>query len=513
MAVGNHYNLASFFRPLMQPATLASIMVIGDSMTAEDAQKGNAPNGLWESWEPPIPTESKVSHWLGRASLSNRSGNNTQHGEAQTTSPIAGGTATTITPTAAVSGANRPNLFGPGTGAPAANGVGGTANYSIQEYLDLTWTAGTRTGSGGSPVSFYNSNFRQNQQGVTVPWGITALGPSSMVNRTQQASARLIWRAHASSPASKVEVIGTRRATSSGGTTFGTPVGSASIPDFTANAGRASSIVVDCGTGAGEPGVLCRSTGANTGAESLFLVGTGHFARPTSSTWYTAGWYLSSVGTAGMTSVDIASLLGCSDNRSGQILTPVCDATLSRDIYGLLGAYGTLSAPNFVILRVGQNLNVGTANPGALYTESTTDMTIYKQNMRLLIARVIANSTALNGTAPYILLQGMIRTSTTDATTILINTALRELAVEYGCAFWDGYARTKDQPLYWYTSAENQSSGGDNTHESPQGARWVQRACFEDGMRALSLDAGSWGGEARPAASSTTTSRRTYRNR
>ncbi len=499
MPLGNHYKLAPFFASIMNPNVLASILVIGDSMTAENAQKGNATNGIWESWEPPIPTENKVSHWLGRSSQANRSGNNTHHGESQTAASIAGGTATTITPSTSVTGADRPNLFGPGSGSPAANSVGGRNDFSPQEYLDIAWGAGTRTGTGGSPVSIYNAHGRMNQQGVTTPWGYTMLGVAPAIHRSQQASAKLIWRAHASSPASNIEVIGTRRSTTTGGTNFGVPTGTPVAPDFSANPDTIQSVNVDCGTGVGEPGVMARSIGTNAGAESLFLLGNAWYTRPTSSTWYSSGWLLSCVGLSGANAVDLASMLGGDDNRDGQILVPVCSNGLAQSYLGALCSYGTVAGPTHVIFRVGQNLNSSTQNPGTNYTDGS-DMEIFRTNMRHLIDTVRNHCLALQGEMPMMLIEGRIRTSSSDSTTQAVNAVLRELAVEYDCAYWDGWLRTRDQPLTWYTSAENQSTSGDNVHESHQGARWVQRMVFEDGMRALGRDHGMWGFETRPPA-------------
>jgi hypothetical protein len=472
-------NLASFFRSLMDPNAACSIMVVGDSMTAEGAQKGTLPQGIWSTWEPPIKS-GRVSGWLGRCVPCNNTALGTLQSNSQASSSIIGGTATTTTPTTGLSGY--------------------PTDRSVQTSLSIAWGAAARTA--GTNI-FYGSFLRENQQGVTLPWFGTAKGPNTIINRSQQSVAELIYLANASSPASNVEVYGSRRATNANNGAYGAIVGSATAVNFTTNAGTVKSVVVDCGTGAGEAGLELRSTAANVGAETIYLLNAKWIAYENSTTPWTSGWFLSILGAGGLNSIDIARLVGCTDTRPSGSLTAVASSDISEDQIRAMGrCTASVLAPTHYIIRLGQNLNVSGTNPSADYVESSpaignTNYENHKKNMRLIVNRLIEISLAANGTIPYILFVPPIRTSTTESTTQAVNQAQKDLAYEYNAACWDSYERTKNVPTYWYTSAENQSTGGDNVHESYYGCQFIARMIFEDGLRSLGLDPGEFGGSSR----------------
>lgn len=472
-------NLAPFFRSLMDPNAACSIMVVGDSMTAEGAQKGTLPQGIWSTWEPPIKS-GRVSGWLGRCVPCSNSGNGTLQGNAQTSGTIIGGTATTTTP---------------------ATGLAGyPTDRSVQNSLSIAWGAGARTA--GTNV-FYGSFLRENQQGVTTPWYGTAKGPNTIINRSQQAVCELVYLANASSPASGVEVYGSRRSTAATATTYGSLVGTATAVNFTTDPGTVKSVVVDCGTGAGESGLELRSTAANVGAETIYLLNAKWIAYENSTTPWTSGWFLSMLGAGGLNTIDIARLIGCTDTRPSGSLTAVTGNTIAEEQIKKMGrCTASVLAPTHYIIRLGQNLNVSGTNPSADYVESSpaignTNYENHKKNMRLVINKLRDISLAANGVAPYFLFVPPIRTSTTESTTEAVNQAHKDLAYEYGAACWDSYERTKNVPTYWYTSQENQSTGGDNVHESYYGCQFIARMIFEDGLRSIGLDPGEFGGSSR----------------
>ena len=209
------------------------------------------------------------------------------------------------------------------------------------------------------------------------------------------------------------------------------------------------------------------------------------------------------LGSGGLNSIDIARLIGCADTRPSGSLTAVTSSDISRDQIKAMGrCTASVLAPTHYIIRLGQNLNVSGTNPSADYVESNpvvgnTSYENYKNNMRLIVNRLKDISLTTNGTAPYILFVPPIRTSSTESTTEAVNQAHKDLAYEYNAACWDSYERTKNVPTYWYTSAENQSTGGDNVHESYYGCQFIARMIFEDGLRSLGLDPGEFGGSSR----------------
>jgi hypothetical protein len=196
----------------------------------------------------------------------------------------------------------------------------------------------------------------------------------------------------------------------------------------------------------------------------------------------------------GLHTMDIARLLGCAEVRNGYTLTAFQNASLADEIIKYLGGMdGTIQAPTHYVVRLGQNSV--SSGFSADYYDNTIDSTPaqvgnHTNNLKLVLNRLIAISTAANGVAPKILIVSPLpNRSDTDARQAALRNAQQQAAVDLNLSFFDSYDEFVNTDR-WYIATESGSDDVDGVHESEAGCRAVARCIWEDGLRALGLDPG-----------------------